>query len=663
MADAVRTDAAPVDRVFEVGLVMAGAISAGAYTAGVADFLIEALDQWYAFNKAKGYSPHEIKIRVVSGASAGGMTGAIMTAAFGGEFPPVRRRPQGRSDNPLYRAWVQDIDIQHLLASNDIEAIRAHGEVEKQAKIRNLRRRYYQKRLSLQQYEEAVAALNAKTLVSLLDSTRLSDIAEEAVNVTPSLSAPLSERRPYLPERFELFLSIANLRGVPYLLDLHGGASRMVTHADFMHFALMNEGPADRDRDADGNEYVTWMTPSADKEFVTRALWLNPANYKDSTWKSLSKAALATGAFPFGLAPVTLRRVWTEYKDRTFAVSRYEDGVYTRSFQTLPPEPNALLDKTNAYEFMSVDGGLLDNAPFDLAHRALTEKLGERNERNPGLTNRAIILIAPFPDSAEPETYREPNGLMAIAGAILGSLMKQVRFNPEELILASDPNVGSRFLISPVRSPPHPKLPYGDIACGTLGGFGGFLSEEFRHHDFMLGRRNCQRFLQSWFKLPATNDLFKNWDEDMKRRFYLDPPPNSDNSERHLPIIPLVGTADPATHEVKLEPWPTYSTAQLDKLSAHAERRLTSVSHFFIDMHAGRSIAAIILRIVLWWQKPKVMRQLRSAVQSDLTGYGIPWTGESKPSVWRRVKRIALAAAAIVVLALVATVALKYFFG
>jgi hypothetical protein len=32
---------------FRVGINMAGAISAGAYTAGVLDFLTEALDAWY----------------------------------------------------------------------------------------------------------------------------------------------------------------------------------------------------------------------------------------------------------------------------------------------------------------------------------------------------------------------------------------------------------------------------------------------------------------------------------------------------------------------------------------------------------------------------------------------------------------------------------------
>jgi hypothetical protein len=36
----------PSPGVCEIGLVLAGAVSAGAYTAGVIDFLIEALDAW-----------------------------------------------------------------------------------------------------------------------------------------------------------------------------------------------------------------------------------------------------------------------------------------------------------------------------------------------------------------------------------------------------------------------------------------------------------------------------------------------------------------------------------------------------------------------------------------------------------------------------------------
>lgn len=69
----------PKAETFEIGLVLAGAISAGAYSAGVMDFLIEALDAWEeAKVNAPGSVPtHSIRIKVIAGASAGAMNGAI----------------------------------------------------------------------------------------------------------------------------------------------------------------------------------------------------------------------------------------------------------------------------------------------------------------------------------------------------------------------------------------------------------------------------------------------------------------------------------------------------------------------------------------------------------------------------------------------------------
>lgn len=43
---------------------------------------------------------------------------------------------------------------------------------------------------------------------------------------------------------------------------------------------------------------------------------------------------------------------------------------------------------------------------------------------------------------------------------------------------------------------------------GALGGFSGFFSVAYRHHDFMLGRRNCQQFLRQHFVLAADNPSF-----------------------------------------------------------------------------------------------------------------------------------------------------------
>jgi hypothetical protein len=658
MAEPAVLDASE-DRVFEIGLVMAGAISAGAYTAGVADFLIEALDEWYAFNKRRGgNSLHEVKIRVISGASAGGMTGSILTAAFGADFPPVKNRPEEKSRNPLYSAWVQQIDIEHLLKSQDIEALRTRGAVKTQRKIRKLRSKLAKGKLSQEAFDEEVAALKPDTIFSILDSTKLAEIAEKAVDVAPNTSAALSERRPYLPNPFQLYLSISNLRGVPYVLPLKGDdavCERMITHADFMHFALTPDRPKKETFDASGNQYVEWADPHNAGNNFMYAFWLDPTVYKTKNWEMLAKAALATGAFPFGLAPVKLDRIWGHYKTRTFPVNKFENGRYVPAFQNLLPESNESFKDTDPYPFTSVDGGLLDNAPFDLAHRALVETRGSGNEQDARFSDRAIILIAPFPDSKATEDYKHPTGPLALAGAIADSLMKQVRFNPEELILASDPNVGSRYLISPTRGDAEPKLKHGNIACGTLGGFGGFLSEQFRYHDFMLGRRNCQRFLQQYFVLPEKNPLFVHWagmDEAEKSDFYVGPPPGAKLAGKYLPILPLAGSAK---EPINIEKWPAYSEKELDKLLERVAARYTSVGNLVIDLYADGFFFKRLLRFGLWSQKSKIMRSIRGSVKKSLIEYGIPWAPEEETTnlrLWLLLGLLALCAASAAFFAL-----------
>src|SRR6476660_9957268 len=109
---------------YELGLVMAGAISGGAYTAGVVDFLLEALDAWEnAKNSHEAVPAHAVKIRVMTGASAGAMTTALTSLACFSDVTPVKdvKNPPDRKRNRLYDSWVRQVDISHLLENRDLD--------------------------------------------------------------------------------------------------------------------------------------------------------------------------------------------------------------------------------------------------------------------------------------------------------------------------------------------------------------------------------------------------------------------------------------------------------------------------------------------------------------------------------------------------------------
>ncbi|HEV7268471.1 MAG TPA: patatin-like phospholipase family protein [Falsiroseomonas sp.] len=109
----------PEPGTFQLGLCMAGAVSAGAYTAGALDVLIEALDTWEAARaRGEAVPSHRVKLRALSGTSAGGMCAAILAALLHRRFPPARDAAS-REANPLRQAWVEGPDIARLLDTSD----------------------------------------------------------------------------------------------------------------------------------------------------------------------------------------------------------------------------------------------------------------------------------------------------------------------------------------------------------------------------------------------------------------------------------------------------------------------------------------------------------------------------------------------------------------
>jgi hypothetical protein len=445
------------DRTFELGLVMAGAISAGAYTAGVLDFLFEALD---AYNEEKGKPgwdgpTHDVRIPIMSGASAGGMTSAICALhAFhdlahvwpGKPVPPPEQ-------NRLYSSWVSDISLDRLLETSDLDAPGLKG------------------------------------LKSVLCCDVLDEIVAEAFTMSGSVQRPWIGRAddPSLRVR----LTLTNLRGAPYSFALFGSDTNetygMLNHGDYFDFAVGRTS-----------------TPAAGAE--PGATPLDVTNLAQKEWNVYRETALATGAFPVGLAPRIISRTDTAFY-RAAQTFGYVDPL-TQKF--CPVTPDAAFTDVAPYSFVSVDGGVIDNAPLELARRYLSGS-APHNERSGDGADKAVLLIAPFPNFAATPPQDDNDLLSNVLQRLLSALIDQARFKPEELQLAANDTCFSRFMISPTRigngSAAAKQFP---IACGVLSGFGGFLHESFRRHDYLLGRRNAQAFLRWNFGLPETNDrLFK----------------------------------------------------------------------------------------------------------------------------------------------------------
>jgi predicted acylesterase/phospholipase RssA len=92
---------------------MSGAISAGAYTAGVFDYLIQALDEWE--KAVAGVDPdavHSLGLKVLTGASAGAITAAIGALALADGERKLHVFEDAKSQKfpyylpKLYEAWV-----------------------------------------------------------------------------------------------------------------------------------------------------------------------------------------------------------------------------------------------------------------------------------------------------------------------------------------------------------------------------------------------------------------------------------------------------------------------------------------------------------------------------------------------------------------------------
>lgn len=490
---------------------MAGAVSAGAFTAGVTDYLLETLELWEKAkkkNRALGTAHpeynfsipmHEVEIDVISGASAGGITGSLTLLNLIDEhYRPVNKDNPFGKNNRFYQSWVEMGDDQKtstfdkLLSTDDLKALQK-GEKPK----------------------------------ALLNSEPIDMIAERALHLEELTGYP-----PYISDSLDLILTTTNLRGINFKIDFGGNGKSgpiITSHAGFFRYKLAND------------VYSGGIPEGEDLYYVLDLKRPRDMNY-------LKEATLSTAAFPIGL------------KSREVAISQEYVNRYPKYLFGKKTGIHPLIAENTVYKFNSIDGGLINNEPFGIGLKVLKEKNPEELAQD----KYAVIMIDPFPNKDNDIEKENPKAdIISVAKGMFKSLRNQVMFNQDGLLDAIELSDRTKFLVEPVRKvmvQGEMTRATNDLAAAPFSGFAGFIDKSFRHHDYYLGRQNCQAFLRYYFGVPQKDiaDRFgENPHDKAFDRFYFNESQFDKNSTKLFPIIPDMRVLKARDNEVDTDNYGT----------------------------------------------------------------------------------------------------------
>lgn len=478
------------DQSFKLCITMAGAVSAGAYTAGVLDYLLETLDLWEkakARNRKLGKDHpdydhsvpmHKVEIDVMSGSSAGGICGSLaMMALTDKNFKSFGEDNSGKN-NLFYQGWVE---MGQTPGRTTLDSLLDNGDLKKSNQVE-----------------------------SLLNTNLIDEIADTAIKIRENKPVPA-----YASDSLDLILTTTNLRGINFRINFEGsgedssGGSVITNHGGFLRYKVKNE------------KFQEGIPKDENELYFVLDIG------KESHLRSLKKATLSTAAFPIGL------------KSRELAISKAYIERYPKYLfgQAKGIKPEIKSDKF--YRFNSVDGGVINNEPYGIGLKILREKNPEHIRKN----KYAVIMIDPFPNKDD-DTDVIKSDIGSIASGLIRSLRNQVMFNQEGILDAIVMAERTKFMIEPIRK----EYKNGtwdrsknDLASAPLAGFAGFINKDFREHDFHLGRKNCQDFLRYYFAIENKDvevrlDLLPT--TQMLNRFEFSVPPKDPNGKKYFPIIP-----------------------------------------------------------------------------------------------------------------------------
>jgi predicted acylesterase/phospholipase RssA len=459
-----------------LAITISGAVSLGSYEAGV---LYEVLDAIGQHNQNPQTADAEkVYIDVLTGASAGGMSVAVAAQKLLYDADALSNPYQ----NALYQAWVQDIDIDTLL--------------------------------TLQKDERPDCSIFSSDLIESLSNRYLCSRYSNG-------PAPLQHPHPAVaPGGFlRLGLALSNLNGLDY--------GRKTLSGDEFIYSRFED------------EYRRTFTRNDDNSVA---------------WHPVAQAAAACGAFPFAFRPQDLQRSRREFTDDDLVTDNlgpdplsftYTDGGV---FQNEPlglaksfvdEIDNHLNSDSRAFLFITPD------PKVSTADRQFTANLGNFRTMLGRLVS-AIFYQSRFQDWIRAEKVNEEVGLFntratqihtlvktgalraRLIGPVSAVLLKQFfpvdadleaaraqlrnQFDAEYAELLNTADIGEEnakawidaILVLETAAGLHEKdemyiytvaAKAEELAGAQLLAFLGFLDQDYRQHDYDVGRAKAQELL------------------------------------------------------------------------------------------------------------------------------------------------------------------------
>lgn len=373
--------------VYELGLAISGAGLGGVYTAGVLDFLLEALlelEKTRASSESRA-PPWQVKLTDIVGTSSGGIVSSMGVSMLGTDYEPLRFDydpciHEAPRHNALYQGFVTWASVDDLLSLEDL----------------------------------------SNTKNSVAQSFANANFFQRVANNVFNAQKP-AKTLPKFASNLHLTLTHTNLEGIPYASESHS-----MGRGEHRNFIFRNHA-----------DYTTFSVTCQESDIVEHddnGYILNLSGNRNSDiWKRCIECTIATSAYPATFAPALVENKRIFYENR---------------FDTCPAwESDDPDDDSEMQKFLAVDG-FLNIRPYDLTEKLMK---GRRSAEADTTSSRgSVVLIdmySPGARTAPSTTGQSP--LFNTMMHTLAAFRWQASFKYEEIQKLQDEDDLSAFLLTP----------------------------------------------------------------------------------------------------------------------------------------------------------------------------------------------------------------------